>query len=111
MILIEHIYYLPCWVLYMDLIETKNNIENITFYNWDSINEHTLYYLLDMYKKNINDNIDIIINLVKTIIIDLTNERGGYLIDEDYNIHISFELVECENCGNIWDGNAQCNCY
>ena len=21
------------------------------------------------------------------------------------------ELVECANCGNIWDGYAQCNCW
>ena len=20
-------------------------------------------------------------------------------------------LVQCDNCGNIWDGNAQCNCW
>ena len=21
------------------------------------------------------------------------------------------KLIKCEYCGNIWDGNAQCNCY
>ena len=21
------------------------------------------------------------------------------------------ELVTCENCGNVWDGFAQCDCY
>ena len=21
------------------------------------------------------------------------------------------DLVTCEYCGNVWDGNAQCNCY
>ena len=21
------------------------------------------------------------------------------------------DMVQCDNCGNIWDGNAQCNCY
>jgi hypothetical protein len=20
-------------------------------------------------------------------------------------------LEQCDNCGNIWDGNAQCNCF
>ena len=20
-------------------------------------------------------------------------------------------LEQCDNCGNIWDGNAQCNCW
>ena len=110
MIKIESIYYLQNWILYMDLIETKNNIENITFYNWESIEHHELYYLLDMYKKNINDNIDIIIDIVKSIVIDITNQTNGYNINDNI-IDISFELVQCEKCGNIWDGNAQCNCY
>lgn len=27
-------------------------------------------------------------------------------------IEIDGELLEqCENCGNIWDGYAQCNCW
>ena len=27
-------------------------------------------------------------------------------------IEIDGELMEqCGNCGNIWDGNAQCNCW
>tara|TARA_B100001093_G_C26813321_1_gene1008517 strand:+ start:1715 stop:1978 length:264 start_codon:yes stop_codon:yes gene_type:complete len=24
---------------------------------------------------------------------------------------ITFDFVECENCGNVWDGNAQCGCF
>lgn len=41
----------------------------------------------------------------------------GYVIayepDKDgiYNIEISEEMAHCDNCHNIWDGNAQCNCY
>ena len=27
-------------------------------------------------------------------------------------IEVNGELMEqCENCGNIWDGYAQCNCW
>ena len=27
-------------------------------------------------------------------------------------IEVDGELMEqCDNCGNIWDGNAQCNCW
>jgi hypothetical protein len=27
-------------------------------------------------------------------------------------IEVDGEMMEqCENCGNIWDGNAQCNCW
>jgi hypothetical protein len=32
----------------------------------------------------------------------------------DENIEYLIEighLTQCENCGNIWDGNAQCNCW
>lgn len=28
----------------------------------------------------------------------------------EYLIEIG-SLFKCENCGNIWDGNAQCNCW
>lgn len=21
------------------------------------------------------------------------------------------QMMECDNCGNIWDGYAQCNCW
>lgn len=32
--------------------------------------------------------------------------------DYDDNEKINIEdLVKCGNCGNIWDGYAQCNCY
>jgi len=38
---------------------------------------------------------------------------------EEENIHEEYiehlieigHLTQCENCGNIWDGNAQCNCW
>ncbi len=28
-----------------------------------------------------------------------------------YNTEIPDNMIQCENCGNIWDGNAQCNCW
>ena len=28
-----------------------------------------------------------------------------------YDTEIPDNMIQCENCGNIWDGNAQCNCY
>ena len=32
--------------------------------------------------------------------------------DDNDNEKINIEdLVKCGNCGNIWDGYAQCNCY
>jgi hypothetical protein len=35
---------------------------------------------------------------------NMHNEYVEHLIDMG-------RLVQCENCGNIWDGNAQCNCW
>lgn len=33
-----------------------------------------------------------------------------YTYDFDDVLHYH-GLVQCDNCGNIWDGNAQCNCW
>lgn len=39
------------------------------------------------------------------------------IIYEDiHNLYYEYEnvrndLIECEDCGRIWDGNAQCDCY
>jgi len=44
-------------------------------------------------------------------------EHETYLMeDEDNLIHTinqveQGQLIVCNNCGNIWDGNAQCNCW
>lgn len=107
--IIDTIYYLPCWILYMDLIETSNSIELIDFYDWSSVETHPNYYILDIYKRNIYDNINIIIKIVEDIVKDITMNTNGYTINDDI-ISIDFELTKCYNCGRIWDGCAQCNC-
>jgi hypothetical protein len=106
---IDKIDFLECWKLYMDLVETENNPETIEFYEWELISYHKDYYLLDIYKKNMNDNISIIIDKVEDIIRDITNNTVGYIIYGD-NVSVDYGLIKCINCGNIWDGNAQCNC-
>jgi len=46
-----------------------------------------------------------------------SEEHEIYLMeDEDNLIHTinqieQGQLIVCNNCGNIWDGNAQCNCW
>ena len=45
-------YYLPCWILYMDLIETKDNPEAIDFYDWDTIFLATQKYISEYESKN-----------------------------------------------------------
>jgi hypothetical protein len=102
--------YLECWKLYMDLIETEFNPEDIQFYDWDLIKNHENYNNLDMYKRNINDNMNIIIDIVEYIIRDITNNTEGYFIVND-NILANYDLIRCGDCGNMWDGFAQCNCF
>ncbi len=102
--------YLECWKLYMDLVETEFNPEDLHFYDWELIKTHENYNLLDMYKKNMNDNMTVVIDIVEYIIRDITNNTEGYFIFND-NILANYDLIRCNDCGNIWDGNAQCNCY
>jgi hypothetical protein len=35
--------------------------------------------------------------------------RSGKIIY--YDIIIPNDMIICNDCGNIWDGNAQCDCY
>lgn len=109
MLMYDKANYLPCWELYMDLIETKNNPEEVDFYDWDAINFHPDAYHLHIYKKHLNECMYIIIAMVENIVRDITNSTDGYNI-HDNNIIIENELFTCDNCGNVWDGYAQCQC-
>tara|TARA_Y100000589_G_C26822049_1_gene494281 strand:- start:192 stop:566 length:375 start_codon:yes stop_codon:yes gene_type:complete len=39
---------------------------------------------------------------------DLKVLRNGKII---YNDNTPDGMISCSNCGNVWDGNAQCICY
>jgi hypothetical protein len=45
------------------------------------------------------------------------NLPGGDILEDESEIYgtVAYlkkhELIKCENCGNIWDGYAQCNCW
>lgn len=101
--------YLECWKLYMDLVETEFNPEDCEFYEWDLISYHEHFNQLQLYLKNMNNNMSIIIDIVENIIKDITERTFGYFII-DNKVHIDHGLVKCMKCGNIWDGNAQCLC-
>ncbi len=106
---INKIFYLPCWYLYMDLIETRYNPENINFYDWYSISHHDMFYDLHLLIRNMEDNMNIIIAIVETIVKDITNNMKGYKI-YDNKIDVNIEFKKCDLCGNVWDGYAQCMC-
>jgi hypothetical protein len=35
---------------------------------------------------------------------------GNNIEDEEHELNYEIEMYQCDNCGNIWDGNAQCMC-
>lgn len=109
-------YYQPFdWNLYKDLIDTKSNLESISFYEWEYIENDIKYQDIKLLLNDFDNNINTIINLVKEIIIDniKTDNRFEYCNDNKIKVHSWYleGMTCCENCGNIWDGYAQCNCY
>lgn len=96
------------WKNYVRLCEKK----------WDKINWNvfdTSYQdiipllLLDKEKNYIT-----LLNIVKeNMILQLNNSPMLTIIDDNINYtpDIPDDMIQCDNCGNIWDGNAQCNCY
>ncbi len=102
-------YYLPCWMLYMDLIETQHNPENFNFYDWDSLENHLLINQITAYKYNMDKNMDNIIKLVEECVIDITNEYEYYNI-EDNEIFIDLGLTKCINCHELIDIFGYCYC-
>ena len=103
-------YYLPCWMLYMDLIETKNNPEEFYFYDWESLENHPLINQINIYNRNLDKNMDNIINLVEQCCIDITNNNDIYNIDINYEITIDMGLITCIDCYNIIDAYGNCLC-
>ena len=109
MVDIDRANYLPCWILYMDLVETIHHPESPDFYDWLSIEMHPDAYHLHMYKKNMSECMHLLVAMVENIVRDITNMTPGYRISGD-TINISNYMITCENCGRVWDGYAQCDC-
>jgi hypothetical protein len=106
----HHPYY---WEIYKDLLDTKCCPENFDFYNWSDINNHQLFNEIITYKNDFIDNINNVIEIVKEIIIDMYNghkfEKHGKMFRvKEWVIE---GLERCDDCGRIWDGCAQCDCY
>ena len=98
-------YYLPCWELYMDLIETRGNPEDYNFYNWDLV-----YINIDnSYKRNLKDNMDVIIDIIEKQIINITNNTEGYTI-ENGEVVLDLGLTNCPDCHSLIDTCGNCNC-
>ncbi len=105
MLKINSRYYLPCWELYMDLIETKNNPEYYNFYNWDLVNIN----IDSSYKRNLKDNMDEIIKIIEEQIINITNNTDGYYI-ENMEVILDLGLTNCPDCHALIDAYGYCKC-
>ncbi len=105
-------YYLPCWMLYIDLIETKDNPENFYFYDWDSLENHPLINEINSYKNNMDNNMDNIIKLVEICVIYITNNNDNYIIDiiNNNEIIIDLGLNKCLYCNSLIDTYGFCEC-
>ena len=64
------------------------------------------------------DNNDNFKNLKDNLNIDILNKifyrtyRCLELQKKEKELYLDEEgLIECDNCGRIWDGSAQCNCF
>ena len=58
--------------------------------------------------KVIKEKLDNYINFLSTNSKIKILRSGKILFQKD---EIPNNLIECDNCGKIYDGNAQCNCY
>ena len=78
--------------------------------------DNKLLVFLSLDSNNFNQIKKIIINLIKQKLNkEIENDNPNYrLINNQYVFIpdvIDDYMVQCEFCGRIWDGNAQCDCF
>ena len=99
------------WTAYRQL---KNNSDYIDIYCFE---KHKDFSKLLELNSNLEKNYSELITLVYSITLEETKKlprfrclRGNKFIDTIIEDPIPKGLIRCDNCGNIWDGNAQCTC-
>ena len=63
---------------------------------------------------NPNQSTSLCYSCQKTICEQCESPNSSYIVCESCNDYLyshNDTLVECQYCGNLWDGHAQCNCY
>ena len=71
--------------------------------------------ILEEINKKYNDYKKIEISKIVFIILEVIKIDDSYVVDKKGAIMIDCDdvqedMIQCDNCGNIWDGCAQCNC-
>ncbi len=100
------------WTPYRQLIYKREYI-NIYFFE-----EHKYFSKLKSLINNLEKNFDEFKTLLYSMTIEETKKmdrfktlRGDKFIDTYKEEPIPEGLFRCDNCGNVWDGNAQCDCF
>ena len=103
------------WEVYHNLINTKGDVNKIYRFNWDTISDHPHYYALMLLLIDFKNNYNVILKVVKDILLDKIKTDRRFIYTNYNNIEVCDWYLEgltcCGNCGNIWDGYAQCTCY
>jgi hypothetical protein len=106
------------WEIVKQIYNTNEPNDDYKQFSWrvleSNSNYDKLYDLLDDYYKNYTE----IKRLVYEMALEETSKieffkmlRNGKIIDNHtYYDEVPDGLFRCGNCGNIWDGFAQCDC-
>lgn len=104
---------------YYNVFNNKNINESIEIFNeYMYLLEYTdIYYMVNFLSLLLNKNIKTIKSIIINKIIESIKNNNNYEYDINNNTYIYIPdiiqdgMFQCENCGNIWDGNAQCDCF
>lgn len=106
------------WEIVQQIYNTNEPNDDYKQFSWrvleSNSNYNKLYDLLDDYYKNYTE----IKKLVYEMALEETSKiesfkmlRNGKIIDNHtYYDEVADGSFRCGNCGNIWDGFAQCDC-
>tara|TARA_B110000208_G_scaffold151734_1_gene183367 strand:+ start:10092 stop:10394 length:303 start_codon:yes stop_codon:yes gene_type:complete len=98
----------------METSNKRNLKENINNSNKKLKNSKVELNKINIYKfLDDNKNIKIYQLLNDNLVIDVLEKVFimTYEIQEENKYLTDNNLIKCKECGNIWDGNAQCNCW
>jgi rubrerythrin len=106
------------WEIVQQIYNTNEPKEDYKQFSWRVLENNNkynkLYDLLDDYYKNYDEIKKLVYEMAleETLKIEFFKIlRNGKIIDNNnYDEEVPEGLYRCDNCGNIWDGFAQCDC-
>jgi hypothetical protein len=102
------------WSIYYEIIKNETSYK---YFPWTIFEDHEKFIELIELAENYEKNYDKIKKMVYNITIELTIKmdrfnvlKNGKIIDKRTDFEIPKDLFQCDYCGNVWDGMAQCDC-